>query len=265
MGAEYFTTSALGASPEDAFRDAVREALHECGHGGYTGTIAEKGSFTIIDRTLRSLSDAFAYAETLSSDPRVDDKWGDAGAIPYIKDQAPAKTRTARVTVTVPGPEVTHQSITEAITAKAPGRAGEKITNVRLAASWREDDLPATEVKWRTDAERTKGEAVTRYYWSDSRGAPLAGSAGFATLAEARKALIDHVAKVTTNTSMLPLRSVEYGIVAVVRREDGSDLTRVRRELVSAKVTAEVTYTTPAPLPTQATPDGWVFFGWASS
>ena len=264
MGAEYFVTSAAGASLEDAFSDAVHAARHEYGHGGYTGTLAEKGSFIVIDRTLRSLSDACAYAESLYDDPRLD-KWGAAGAIPYLKDQAPASTRTVRVTVTVPGPELTEQAIWDAVTAKAPGRKGETITTVRIHQPWNNDDLPPIEPKWRTTAQRTKGEAVTRYYWSDSRGTPLAGGEGYASLADARKALVDHVAQVTDRSLMLPLRSVTYGIVAVTRRDDGADLTQVSRELVSTKVTAEVTYTTPAPVPAHSQPDGWVLFGWASS
>lgn len=45
MGACDFSTTALGKTAEDAFRKAREEAAWEHGHGGYTGTIAEKGDF----------------------------------------------------------------------------------------------------------------------------------------------------------------------------------------------------------------------------
>ncbi len=45
MGASQFTAIALGKSPHDAFDKARNEALYWHGHGGYTGTIAEKPGF----------------------------------------------------------------------------------------------------------------------------------------------------------------------------------------------------------------------------
>lgn len=49
MGAEMFTTQAAGNTAEEAFRNAIKDALHWHGHGGYTGTIAEKDSFELWD------------------------------------------------------------------------------------------------------------------------------------------------------------------------------------------------------------------------
>lgn len=48
MGAYEFTTVADGATAREAFNRAVDDALYESGHGGYTGTIAEKGSFVVF-------------------------------------------------------------------------------------------------------------------------------------------------------------------------------------------------------------------------
>lgn len=47
MGAEVFEVTWIADSPEDAFSDAVRHHQWEYGHGGYTGTIAEKSSFVL--------------------------------------------------------------------------------------------------------------------------------------------------------------------------------------------------------------------------
>jgi hypothetical protein len=45
MGAEQFRTTAKGATASEAFGLARDQAAWEYGHGGYTGTIAEKSDF----------------------------------------------------------------------------------------------------------------------------------------------------------------------------------------------------------------------------
>jgi hypothetical protein len=81
MGATTFFTEASGKDPESAFWSAVQEAKYESGHGGYTGTIAEKNEFTLIK--IPDGKDPFEFANQLidNDDPRVDDKWGPAGCI----------------------------------------------------------------------------------------------------------------------------------------------------------------------------------------
>lgn len=86
MGASQFTATASGPSAGEAFRDAVDLAKYEYGHGGYTGTIAEKDSFVLVSTEVLPDADA---AETLADrlleadDPRVTDKGGPAGAVEY--------------------------------------------------------------------------------------------------------------------------------------------------------------------------------------
>lgn len=74
----------LGRSPGDVFREAVQDACHYHGHGGYTGTIAEKHDFVLID-AVDDANAARRLANKLveNEDPRIDDKWGPAGAILY--------------------------------------------------------------------------------------------------------------------------------------------------------------------------------------
>lgn len=98
MGAEWFTTLAEGTDVHAAFTEAVEAARHEHGHGGGSGTIAEKKQYTIIQTDPVDLDTAGDLAERLmdDNDPRVADKWGPAGAIPV-------KTRYAEhVQITVP-------------------------------------------------------------------------------------------------------------------------------------------------------------------
>ncbi|WP_328463610.1 hypothetical protein OHA21_38390 [Actinoplanes sp. NBC_00393] len=84
MGAMTFDQYADGADPQDAFRAARDQALHEHGHGGYSGTLAEKDDYVIITRQPMTEADATALASGLidRDDPRISDKWGPAGAIP---------------------------------------------------------------------------------------------------------------------------------------------------------------------------------------
>ena len=48
MGADTFVVVAYGRTADEAFGEAVRSAQYESGHGGYTGTIAEKHDFVVI-------------------------------------------------------------------------------------------------------------------------------------------------------------------------------------------------------------------------
>jgi hypothetical protein len=79
MGAESFITSSRGETAEEAFNEAVREALYECGHSGYTGSIAEKTDF--VEIPLPNGADPMTEADRLldDGDGRVTNKWGPAG------------------------------------------------------------------------------------------------------------------------------------------------------------------------------------------
>ena len=81
MGASEFITRGRGKTAAEAFRAAVEEARYEDGHGGYTGTIAEKHEFKIVtpragetpEQTIdRCLGDDAHFCQ---------DKWGACGAV----------------------------------------------------------------------------------------------------------------------------------------------------------------------------------------
>jgi hypothetical protein len=60
MGANEFGEYSFGKTAEEAFRKAVDQALHMHGHGGYTGTIAEKTAFELV-----SLPRGLTYARAM--------------------------------------------------------------------------------------------------------------------------------------------------------------------------------------------------------
>jgi len=99
MGADQFWTSGWGANASAAFQEAVNDAKYESGHGGYTGTIAEKDSFLLFDppegvdyNTFAEWIEAYPYDEVkipaehqalVSKAAEVyDDKWGPAVCVP---------------------------------------------------------------------------------------------------------------------------------------------------------------------------------------
>ena len=71
-----------GKTPQEAFTAARERAQHEHGHGGYTGTIAEKRSFRVLTAPAGTVN-VCDWAQGLldTGDPRLDDKWGPAGCV----------------------------------------------------------------------------------------------------------------------------------------------------------------------------------------
>lgn len=88
MGASQFITTAFGSTPKEAFASAREEALYENGHGGYTGSIAEKHDFVLMTNDMYpSFKEALVFAENSidNADPRIDDKWGPAGYVKFMQ------------------------------------------------------------------------------------------------------------------------------------------------------------------------------------
>jgi hypothetical protein len=84
MGACTFIDVARGKNAREAFNHLVEQAQWEYGHGGYTGTIAEKTSYEVIRSTrILNKESALNYAEILieEDDSRICDKWGPCGCI----------------------------------------------------------------------------------------------------------------------------------------------------------------------------------------
>lgn len=94
MGANTFLYIVRGKTAKEAFQKATVEARYENGHGGNTGTIAEKYSFTLIQDKIgiggmepsEYQKACLNYAIDLidASDPRINDKWGPAGCIDLL-------------------------------------------------------------------------------------------------------------------------------------------------------------------------------------
>lgn len=94
MGAAVFEQYADGTDVVVAFADARRAAADEHGHGGYSGTLAEKDNYVVVTHQSMSLDQARQLARDLidRQDRRINDKWGPAGAIPVRSSTVQADT-----------------------------------------------------------------------------------------------------------------------------------------------------------------------------
>lgn len=87
MGATTFSTVAAGKTAADAYRAAVTDARYWHGHGGYSGTIAEKGGW--VEYTLPARVTAEKFEATVWN--ALDEKWSAEGAEYRGEKPKPAK------------------------------------------------------------------------------------------------------------------------------------------------------------------------------
>lgn len=260
MGATDFIELGQAPTAEEAFRQAVNSAAHEYGHGGYTGSIAEKSDFKVIDHTVRCQRAAYAFASSLLGDfedespviELVQSKWGPAAAIPV--SFAPELERAIKVRVDVsPERQYYRKDLVKVLAAEGLVRENETI-----------DHVGATfEDRTRVQARRTEGKVVTRYFYAGQGGWMNTGSVekgdagnwitGFATMAEWRKDAQER-AKV---------HGGRYECIGITRRFDAEPLDVVEAVITKRTATIEATLVRPSEKD-KLSIDGWLFFGYAS-
>lgn len=78
MGATDFFCTVTAANAKKAFEKAKQDAKHEHGHGGYTGTIAEKHEFVVL--RVPAGTDPKDFVNKVCDDEShgYEDKWGPA-------------------------------------------------------------------------------------------------------------------------------------------------------------------------------------------
>jgi hypothetical protein len=81
MGTERFSCETRGITPLQAFDLAITDAEHFYGSRGYTGTIAEKDDFIMIQVPKNKNPREYAYELLQKYDDRISNKWGPAGCI----------------------------------------------------------------------------------------------------------------------------------------------------------------------------------------
>ncbi|RLD64338.1 MAG: hypothetical protein DRJ01_01070 [Bacteroidetes bacterium] len=103
MGSSDFTQVKIGQfkNAQEAFNQAVEVAKHMNGHGGYTGTIAEKTEFQMVPVPKGQDPEDFVEACMNFSEGKFwDDKWGPAGCVEvtgkYLKEERGDKYKGVR-------------------------------------------------------------------------------------------------------------------------------------------------------------------------
>lgn len=245
MGGVGFSDYAEGTDPKQVFKGLVDRALYENGHGGYSGSIAEKDGFTILSSQPMTLAEAEAVerAEYAKDESPAHDKWGPACAIPIFNPEVGAGPERFLAlkfeTINYTG-QPYELAIAEAEKRRKRDEYVKTVTSVV-------DDR-----SYRVEVEATKGKAVTKYY---------AGQHGpFDTQAQARAEL---VRRMKLATPALYVANDDYTVMAKVVREDGKDLVVARYVPKKRVITAEVTYATRVATKSDK-PWGWYFFGIAS-
>lgn len=140
MGAQTFVVYAEGATAREAFISAIDSASYESGHGGYTGTIAEKHDFVVIEPSRVYWPDeASGLAERLlaADDPRISDKWGPAGALAVV---SPTRVVPVKFTTSATASrETNHQLAVDA--TKGLLRRGETVVPIEgVQIRWHRPD-----------------------------------------------------------------------------------------------------------------------------
>ena len=230
MGASTFEHYVSETDPHKAFKEAVKEASYEHGHGGYTGTIAEKHEFTIIQNKPLPFDAANALVEQLISN---DDP------------------RTVNITIKNPTPHehLFSSQYRKLAAEKLKLKPNEEILDVTVVKE---------EAKYAREVKRTQGEMVTRYYVQSKRSyGPSGNREGHTTLAAARAEMEKLLAVEPRGSEP----GVQLEIIGITKRADGSPLVTGERKRVKETIELRVEI---ASIEASQDVDGWLFFGWAS-
>lgn len=267
MGACDFVDLVKEPDLEKAFNKAVDSAQYEHGHGGYSGSIAEKGNYVVINAKPRTEAEAFKFADAVMSAEwneaatqaeraayqQVRDKWGPAGAIAVCTSVA---NDMDEISVTV---DVDPVSDPSKIKWEALLRAEGKLKSGDVL-----DRINVVEKNERTrlEAKRTEGTAITRYFYVQprvpngrliERGDPRNWLSGFMSMADWRA----HAKR------MAKEYGGRYETFAITRRFDDEPLDVVEAVVTKRKMTVKASIIRASNR--QLTTDAWLFFGWASS
>lgn len=236
-GGEDFFVFEDGADARRAFDAAQQQAQYESGHGGYSGTIAEKGGYEIRSKEPMSMRDARAFA---NRDIDNNDKWGPAFAIPIadaVKESPKSKTVTIKVEARQEY-EVRGNAET-ALREKFKGPGLSVDVSIKKVTPLKSGKMPKMKV---APADRTS------FTW-------LNGPQSFPTKADAVKALGEHILKRKPGVG-------EQFIIQQIKHLTIYTVEDTAKSLDTFEVEAVVTT---AKVKQTGKIKGWLFYGIASS
>lgn len=246
-------------SPKAAYRDLHERALHECGHGGYTGSWAEVPGVVAspLQRGRKLLvSEARRVADDAMRSPDGPGKW-EVGHYLVASDPIPGSKRSFTVKLDEQAREACEVRGANGLSAGWVGnirelesrlglRDGEQIVSVEVGP---------TVARQAVKVRATAGKVETRYFVVRNGTSDFGWEHGYATQSEARAAM---EAWLRTDPASNVQSRAE--VVALRRRAGGAGLVTGERSTTSSTTTLEVTVARPG-----GTIAGWLLFAVASS
>jgi hypothetical protein len=248
MGACDFTNYVENTDVSKAFDIAHENAQHEHGHGGYSGSIAEKDGYTVLSREPLAGEELQAFINAHMQD---NDKWGPAFAVPMAKTTKGATT-TKTVTLRAKSEDGVRRLAIEKVKKSRKGQVKVRVLKTEKKGST--NSLKITKKRLLKKTPKVRFRACNTLF----KTLPEA-------MKEAEKAAKEAVA------AGKDLYRYDYDVtpVLVADADDtkpighGASAGRVSigrdDQLASFKVTLEVT-----PVKVERTISGWCFFGYAS-
>ena len=83
MGAQQFENKVSAKSAREGFDLLVEEAQYESGHGGYTGTIAEKSDYKMVTPKTGESPEECVERCLEDDDHFCQDKWGSSACVDF--------------------------------------------------------------------------------------------------------------------------------------------------------------------------------------
>lgn len=254
MGANSFVNQVAIPDVREAFRRAVEGARWESGNGGYSGTIAEKGSYRILSREPLSGGELREFI-----DRRIDDndKWGPAFAVPFSR-VTEGKATTKTVTVRAKNEREARSLAAAKVRKRRKGSVAVRIKSVKCSGSPHSNKV-----------RRKKHGGRAKVKWAWNVGAVERNDL-YDTALDAAKAAEAHLTRMVAESESRGESSIFGGQdftvfpVAVLEGGKGRAAYTVSIERNNKTVSWEVSVTV---TPTKVEPGvaGWVFFGFASS
>ena len=246
---EYISKTEQIRTAGDAFDYLHSRDLHDCGHGGYTGSWAEvpgiqraPGIPAMMREQARIVAD-----KAFDSDggPR---KWEAGHWIPVVAAE-PGSERNVEVV------------LSEAQRLEAGAERGVRDLETLGRLLGRRDgeqfaalEIGPTSVRREVEAHSVPGRTETRYFVSFGGRLDLRWEAGFATASQARKALLATLEAATART-----KDLAGEIIAVRRRENGDPLIAGTARVTSSATPIKATFAVPS-----AEIVGWMLYAVAS-
>lgn len=255
MGAEAVVERVEGESYQEAYDTHRDQVSWECGHGGYTGTIAESTGVYLHSEPMLEWDASEAAQRSLDgrgpSDPQ---KWGPTAAFPIA---APAKSRVKTLTFDVAGLDWDKRRERERQIIRDNKRPGEGVVNVESAKTERTPRV-------KTAATAGEGERVTVYVVLDPWGKVYRfrdGTEEFPTQAKARAAAVRAAEHAASGSGWGYSREGTWTVEGRIRREGGQPLVTVENTVMKDEVAITVTYG----VPSGKLPQAWYLAGIYSS